>query len=71
MYIYVCVWIDFNDLTWNDGQALHAKHLVIKIECGVGERGQAPKSVYKGMENEVGTPHRLRQVPDTFQGSCI
>ena len=36
VYIYVCVWIDFNDLTWNDGQALHAKHLVIKIECGVG-----------------------------------
>ena len=45
----------------------YVKHLAIKDKCGIGERGQTPKTV-TGLENEV-TPRQLLSVPTNFHSS--
>ena len=53
------------------GEALQETHLIsYQNKCRVGAQGQAPKDS-TGMENEVGTPCRLHDVPNTFCVSCI
>ena len=42
----------------------------VENKCGIGERGQIPKNV-TGLENEVGTPHQLRFLPNNFRGSYV
>ena len=51
-------------------QASHVKHLAVENKCGVGKRGQTPKSS-TGLQNEVQTPHQLRYVSHIFRGSYI